>query len=99
VQQVQEVPADRIVVGLDLDALASAAEVVPVEQHRAERRHQPVGDVFCPGQGMIAFSGSTVPSADTPVRITSIGCAEAGTASSAALTACGSPRSPFSFAL
>ena len=55
VQQVQQVPADRIVVGLDLDAPAPAAEVVPVEQHRAERRHQPVGDVFCAGEGMVVL--------------------------------------------
>ena len=45
VQQVQEVPADRVIIGLDLDAFAVLAPVVPVEQHRAERGHQPVGDV------------------------------------------------------
>ena len=46
-----------------------------------------------------SFSGSTQPSTETPVRITSIGCAPAGSASSAAFTACGRPRSDFSFAL
>ncbi len=45
VQQMQEMRADRIVVGLDLDAPAVMAEVIPVQQHRAERGHQLVGDV------------------------------------------------------
>ena len=45
VQQVQEMPADRIVVGLDVDAPARMRVVIPVQQHRAEARHQPVGDV------------------------------------------------------
>ncbi len=44
VQQVQEMAADRVVVGLHVDALAVVAEVVPVQQHRAERGHQAVGD-------------------------------------------------------
>ncbi len=46
-----------------------------------------------------SFSGSTQPSAETPVRITSIGCAAAGSASSTARTAAGTPRRRFSFAL
>ncbi|MNO94733.1 hypothetical protein D3C76_863600 [compost metagenome] len=33
VQQVQEVAADGVVIGLHMDALAVVAEVVPVEQH------------------------------------------------------------------
>ncbi|MCY1225688.1 hypothetical protein D9M72_378910 [compost metagenome] len=41
----QEVTADGIVVGLDVDALAVVAEVVPVEQRGAEGSHQLVGDV------------------------------------------------------
>ena len=45
VQQVKEVTADRLVVGLDLDATPVLAEVVPVEQHRPQRGDQPVGDV------------------------------------------------------
>ena len=47
----QEMPADRIVVGLDVDAAAVVGVVVPVEQHRAERGHQPVGDVARAGRG------------------------------------------------
>jgi hypothetical protein len=39
-------PADGIVVGLGVDALALAGVVVPVEQHRAERSHQPIGDAL-----------------------------------------------------
>ncbi len=38
-------PADRIVRRFHLDALAAAREVMPVEQHRSERRHQPVGNI------------------------------------------------------
>jgi hypothetical protein len=45
VQQVQEMCGDRIVVGFGLDATAVMAELVPVQQHRTETRHQPVGDV------------------------------------------------------
>ena len=50
-QQVQEVPADRLVVGLDVDPHARVAVVVPVGEHRAEARHQAVGDV--PGAGEV----------------------------------------------
>ena len=46
-----------------------------------------------------SFSGSTQPSAETPVRITSIGCVAAGSASSTRRTASGTPRIDFSFAL
>lgn len=52
-----------------------------------------------PGRLWSSFSGSTVPSTDTPVRITSIGCADAGIHSSAAFTFAGSPRIARSFAL
>ena len=45
VQQVQEVAADAVVVGLHLDALAVVRVVEPVEQRRAETGHQPVDDV------------------------------------------------------
>ncbi len=93
-QQMQEMAADAVVVGLDLDAPAVVGEVVPVEQHRAERGHQPVGDVA--GAGRVdgrGSSGSTQPSAETPVRITSIGWAAAGRASSVVRTAAGRPRS------
>ena len=51
VQQMQEMPADRVVVGLDLDAPAIVAVVIPVEQHRAEPGHEAIGDV--PGVGHI----------------------------------------------
>src|SRR3546814_1640861 len=43
--------------------------------------------------GWPSRSGSTVPSTEQPVRITSIGCALAGTSSSASDTIAGSPRS------
>ena len=49
--------ADRVVVGLDLDAPAVMREVVPVEQHRAERRHQPIGDVARAGAVVVGASG------------------------------------------
>ena len=69
-------PADRIVVGLDVDALAVVREVIPVAEHRAEARDQVIGDLArARGIVIVGFSGSTQPSADAPVRMTSIGCA------------------------
>ena len=44
-QQVQEVPADRVVVGFDLDPIARVAEVVPVHQHRSEGGEEAIGDL------------------------------------------------------
>ena len=44
-EQMQEMRADRIVVGFDLDPAAVVGVVVPVQQHRSERGHQSVGDV------------------------------------------------------
>ncbi len=94
VQQVQEVAADGVVVGLRLNALAVVAAVVPVQQHRSQRGHQAVGDVARAGRRVVLFlSGSTQPSTETPVRITSIGWAAAGNASSTVRTLAGRPRS------
>ncbi|SAK98046.1 hypothetical protein AWB82_07183 [Caballeronia glebae] len=45
-QQMQKVPADGIVIGFDFDAPAIVRIVIPVQQHRAERGHQLVGDIF-----------------------------------------------------
>src|SRR5256886_6508501 len=39
--------------GLGLDAPAVTAEVMPVEQHRAQRSHQPVGDIARAGGAVI----------------------------------------------
>jgi hypothetical protein len=56
VQQVQEMAADRIILGLRPDALAVVAKVVPVGQHRAKRGQQPVGNRACAFRGMpLAF--------------------------------------------
>ena len=52
-----------------------------------------------PGVLWSSFSGSMQPSTDTPVRITSIGWALAGSCSSAAFTLAGRPRRAFSLAL
>ena len=46
-----------------------------------------------------SFSGTSEPSAEAAVRITSIGWAEGGSVSSTLFRAEGSPRSDFSFAL
>jgi hypothetical protein len=37
--------SNRIVIGLRFDAPPAVREVIPVQQHRAETRHQAVGDV------------------------------------------------------
>ena len=44
-QQAEKVTADRVVIGLHLDALAVQREVMPVEQHGIQRSEQPVGDL------------------------------------------------------
>ena len=49
--------------------------------------------------GWPSRSGSTAPSTEQPVRITSIGCALAGTSSSASLTIAGRPRRRLSLVL
>ena len=100
VEQMEKVTADRVVVGLDIDALAVVAPVIPVEQHRALRRQQAVGGC----RARRARRGrpsraAPLPSADTPVRSTSIGWAAAGTRSRISLTGSGSPRSDFKCAL
>ncbi len=56
-QQVQEVPADRVVVRLDVDARARVAVVVPVAEHRAEARDQAVGDVARAGNAVVVLLG------------------------------------------
>ena len=57
VQQVQEVAADAVVVGLDVDAPAVVAVVVPVQQHRAQRGHQLVGDAARIGVVVVVLLG------------------------------------------
>src|SRR5690606_28879473 len=54
-QQVQEVRADTVVVGLYVDHLAVVAVVVPVQQGRTQASHQTVGDVACVGQVVVVF--------------------------------------------
>ena len=54
-EQMQEVRADRIVVGFDVDPAAVVGVVVPVEQHRSKRGHQPVGDIA--RAGLIVIMG------------------------------------------
>ena len=43
-QQMQEVPGHRVVVGLDVDAATAVREVIPVAEHGTEIRHQVIGD-------------------------------------------------------
>ncbi len=44
-KKMQKVGADRVIVGLDIDAPSRMREVIPVEEHGAERRHQTIGDI------------------------------------------------------
>ncbi len=55
VQEVQEVPADRVVGGLGVDALAGVAEVVPVDEHRAEGRNEAIGDLAGAGGAVVVL--------------------------------------------
>ena len=57
-QQVQEMRADRIVVGLHVDAPAAARKVVPIAQHRAQGCQQPIGDVARARATVIAGLGN-----------------------------------------
>ena len=54
-QQVQEVPADRVIVGLDRDSQSRMAVVIPVAQHRAKARDEAVGDVARASRVVIVF--------------------------------------------
>jgi hypothetical protein len=85
VQQVQEVAADRVVVGfhsMRLPLWLKWYQYSSIEPSDAIRRSA----MSRARRLWSSFSGSTVPSTDTPVRITSIGCADAGICSSAAFT-------------
>ena len=100
VQQVQEMRADGIIVGLHVDALPALRKVIPVAQHRTQG--MPTGDPpdrARPRSCERRASGTQQPRADTPVRNTSIGWLLAGNCSSTVATAAGSARSPLSFFL
>jgi hypothetical protein len=51
-KQVKKVRADRVVVGLDGDALAVVGKMIPVEKHRGEAGEESVGDVAGAGLGV-----------------------------------------------
>src|SRR5690606_250200 len=55
VQQTQKVSADGVVVGLNVDHAAIVAEVIPIEQGRAQACHQTVGNIACVGNVVIVF--------------------------------------------
>ncbi len=95
-QHVQEMPARGVVVGLDFDAPPGPGKMVPVAEHRPGRGDKPIGDVAraCGGVVRRILPDSSQPSADTPVRSTSIGCAVDGICSSTARSRGERPRSP-----
>ena len=53
VQEVQKMPADGIVIGLNLDAPPGMGKVVPIQQHRTKAGHHTVGEVASFGQLVI----------------------------------------------
>ena len=77
-QQRQEMRADRVRVVLDVDAHAGAREVVPVEQHAAERGDEPVGDVARMRRATDRARARRNRARRRRVRMTSIGCAVVG---------------------
>lgn len=99
VQQMQEMAADGIIVGFRLNTFAVVAVVIPVKKDRAERSQQLIGNIARAGDGMSLFFRQVQPSAETPVRITSIGCEAAGNASRTVRTLAGNPRSAFNLLL
>ena len=53
----QKVPTDRVVIGFDIDDLAIVAVVIPVQQHAAQARHKPIGNVPCARGVVVLFLG------------------------------------------
>ena len=97
VQQVQEMRADRVIVGLHLDAppLAASSDT----SSTASNPSTPAAGPRCRARrhrSMIVRLGHAQPSAETPVRSTSIGWLAAGSCSSTVATAAGSARSALS---
>ena len=56
-EKMEEMPADRVVIGLDLDALAVVREMIPVEKHRGDRGEKVVGDVAGSGFLVVVVLG------------------------------------------
>ena len=56
-QQMQEVPADGIVIGLGFNAPAVMRIVIPVQQNRAERGHQAIGNILRAGDVVVFLLG------------------------------------------
>ena len=52
-QEMQVVAADGVVVGDGLDAFAALRKVMPVQEHRAHARHQPIGNPLRAGRVVI----------------------------------------------
>jgi hypothetical protein len=92
VQQVQEVAADGVVVGFHIDALAVVAEWYQYSSIEPSEAISLSAMSRAPGWLWSSFSGDTQPSTDTPVRITSIGCAEAAAAPARTSPPAGRPR-------
>ena len=55
VQQVQEMAADRVVIGFWLNTLAVVTVVIPVEQDGTERGQQLIGNITRAGNGVPLF--------------------------------------------
>src|SRR5690606_35875978 len=55
VQQVQEVAANAVVISLNIDVVTIVAEVVPVQQSRAQAGHQAISNVAGVGQVVVVF--------------------------------------------
>jgi hypothetical protein len=70
-QQVQEMRGDRVGRCLDSDAPSGGGEMMPIEQHRREARHEAVGNgagrfrIDRPGATWGAGSGCNVPRSGT----------------------------------
>jgi hypothetical protein len=55
VQQMQEVAADGVIIGLHIDGPAIVAVVIPVQQHGAQRGHEPISDIAGAGSAVVFF--------------------------------------------
>ena len=57
VKQMEVMATDRVIVRYGFDPPAARRVVIPVQEHRAEARHQSIGDVACALGGMLLVLG------------------------------------------
>ncbi len=98
-EQMQEMRADRVVVGFDPDATAMMGIMMPVKQHRSERGHQAIGDIARARVIVIMRLGQNTAECRYAASQNIHRMRGRRQQFSVCSTPMGSPRSPFSLAL